>query len=337
MPQSPFVLFGMGHRRKLYYSAGVLRDACNAEVLRRWDVVSERIDPAEYRVELQTREGIVRLIEDEEGVFVEEHGDSQPLTRAPVRLPRFEPSPHAAILRALHQEILINIMPFGPVPNLWVYPRPWYRDAAMMLMCLARTGNLALVEPWVMGLTQVFDHNNAGHAEADNLGEALYMISLVSDRKHPLVDKVLKAIGQYRRGDHIVGLSDFAEHPVYQTKWLKYGLGALGMDDPHRVPHVYDSYGSLFWMDWREQHVDGPRFDAKTIDLYPYLGWAESHFHNAPPPATFDPTRYPLTWESKASQAQYWRLAQLRPGDAQRQIATPHTWHAAEAFLYLIQ
>jgi hypothetical protein len=41
----------------------------------------------------------------------------------------------------------------------------------MMLICLELTGNLDLVEPWVMGLAKLWDRNNAGVPEADNLGQ----------------------------------------------------------------------------------------------------------------------------------------------------------------------
>ncbi len=30
----------------------------------------------------------------------------------------------------LHQELLVNITPAGPVPNFFVYQKPWYRDGA---------------------------------------------------------------------------------------------------------------------------------------------------------------------------------------------------------------
>ena len=225
----------------------------------------------------------------------------------------------------MHAELLVNVMPWGPVPNLWVYPRPWYRDAAMMWLCFQRTGNETVMEPWIAGLRSPFDFNNAGEAEADNLGQVLF---LAGDRKHPVVEKALKAVKRFERGRHICGRSDFAEHPVYQTKWLKYGLRALGLDDPYEIPAVLDSYSALFWMDYRQHHVPGPRFGADAAAKYPYLTWAEAHFHNEPPPAV-DESRAPLTWEAEASQAEYWRVGGER-------IARPHTWHAAEMFLYLL-
>ena len=104
-----------------------------------------------------------------------------------VRLPSFAGQQHANILRVLHQEILINIVDGRPVPNFLVYSRPWYRDSALMAMVLARTGNLGLIKDWILQLREPYDRNNAGEREADNPGEVLYLISLVSDRSHPLV------------------------------------------------------------------------------------------------------------------------------------------------------
>jgi hypothetical protein len=62
-----------------------------------------------------------------------------------------------------------------------------------------------------------------------------------------------------------------AEHPVYQTKWLKFALKSLGLDDPFRIPAVFDSYSSLFRMEYRSEHVPGARFSSRTLALYPYL------------------------------------------------------------------
>lgn len=329
-----FQLFGMGHRRKLIYQSGRLADAGSGETLRQWTVQSESFEPAEYRVTLDTTGGPVRLFEDAEGVWMEDGRDRTPLTRNPVRLPRFEGHPHAALLRALHAELLVNVMPFGPVPNLMVYPRPWYRDAALMLMCFAKTGNLELVEPWVMGLNQVFDLNNRGMAEADNPGELLYMISLVSDRRHPLVEKILKEVRPFEKDGHIRGPSDFAEHPVYQTKWMKYGLRSLGLDDPYRIPAEKDIYSNLFWMDYRDEHTPGPRFDIRNTHAYPYLRWAEAHFHGEPAPATPAAGDYPLSWEAQASDAFYPGMRVAGEAFVRARLATPHTWHAAEMFLY---
>jgi hypothetical protein len=171
----------------------------------------------------------------------------------------------------------------------------------------------------------------------------LWMLSLFDAGKHPLIEKVLEAVPDYQKDNYIVGRTDHSEHPVYQTKWLKYGLQSLGLDDPYTIPAVYDSYSSLFWMDFREAHVDGERFSDRALELYPYLNWAEAHFFNEPFPESPGELHAPLTREGRGSEAHYWRLNRLAelgaiPGEqAAEHMCTPHTWHAAEIFLYILE
>lgn len=296
LPCCSFYLFGMGNRRKLLYKGGSLLNALTGEAIGKWNAISERIHPSEYRVELEVSDGKgIVISEDEKGVWLEEAGRKTCLSEYYLRLPRFEGYKNPPLLRALHHEILVNIMDGKPLPNLFVYPKPWYRDAAMMCMCLEKTGNLHLVADWIYGLRDPFDRNNAWHCEPDNLGQALYMISLLSDASHPLVEMILQTIPQYCRANYIVGMTDGVEHPVYQTKWLKFGLRSLLLDDPYEIPGEFDSYSPLFWMDYTQDHLDGPSFSEEVKDLYPYLGWAEAHFHRWTPESVPTPDRYPIT------------------------------------------
>lgn len=334
-PDRAFYLFGMGNRRKLLYRAGRVVDVFRAETLRSWHVAEERIVPTEYRVDLRIRAGReVRIFEDGQGVWLEQAGRRDRLTAGRVNLPRFEGHPHAPLLRAAHQEVLVNVVAGRPVPNLLAYRRPWYRDAAMMCMCLETTGNLHLAAEWIRSLREPFDRNNAGACEPDNLGQALYMISLAEGAHHPLVPAILHTIPRFARGRHIAGSTDSAEHAVYQTKWLKFGLRALGLEDPYEIPAVFDPYSALFWMGFRDAHVPGEPFRPQSKDSYPYLAWAEAHFHGWPAPAGMDAGRYPLTWEARASQADCARMGLLREEYVAGRIACPHAWHAAEVFLY---
>jgi hypothetical protein len=68
---------------------------------------------------------------------------------------------------------------------------------------------------------------------------------------------------------------------------------------------------------------------------YPYLGWACDHFHHAKT-SPISNRDYPLTWEQNASQAHYQGMDVIAPVYAQQRLATPHAWHAAEVFLYLL-
>ena len=336
LPKVNFYLFGMGNRRKFIYKDGTLFDARTGEVFRKWQAVEEKILPSQYTVRLKTSDGkMVSIIEDEQAVWLEEDRERDPLTKAPIHLPKFEGHPYTGLLRILHQEILINIVDSKPVPNFFVYSKPWYRDGAMVAMCLQKTNNLHLIKPWILQLDEPFDRNNAGHQEPDNLGQVLYLVSLVADANHPVVDKVLRVIPQFKKGNYIAGMSDFAEHPVYQTKWLKFGLRTLHLEDPYEIPAVFDSYSALFWIDFKDAHVEGSAFSREMARNYPYLVWAEAHFHNWPPPMLLK-EQYPLTWEAHASQARYEGMKLVSQEYVDRKICAPHSWHASEMFLFLL-
>lgn len=339
MPSVNFYLFGMGNRPKLLYKKGELKNALTGQVLHTWPVVQEFILPHEYREVLQTSSGIVVIREDGNGIHLMQKGQEVILQGSdnPVRLPEFREYTYSSLLKVLHQEILINIVNSQPVPNYFVYPKPWYRDGAMVAMCLRLTENLDLLRPWIESLSQPFDRNNAGEAEADNPGQALYLISLCSDRSHPLVAELLAALKKVTvkgsDGIYIRGRSDFAEHPVYQTKWAMLGLEALGLPCPYQVPDIKDTYASLCWM-MRQGEKEAAETASFSDDNYPYLGWASSHFHHSKQ-GKISNRDYPLTWETEASQAHYTGMAVIDEQYVQSRTATPHTWHAAEIFLYL--
>ncbi len=335
-PKVEFFLFGMGNRDKFLYRDGILFNARTGKTVRQWKLVKETILPWEYTVRLKTSDSKEVIIkEDEKAVRIQEGAKRISLTEGAVNLPKFEGHPQAELLRILLQEILVNIVDNRPVPNFLVYSKPWYRDAAMVAMCLEKTDNLHLIKPWILKLDEPFDRNNAGNREPDNLGQVLYLISLVSDSSHPLVEKVLDTIPEFQKDRHLDGSTDFSKHPVYQTKWLKFGLRALGLQDPYKIPKVFDSYSVLFWMDFKTEHVQGRAFSRKSIANYPYLGWAEAHFHGRPAPMPVE-EQYPLTWEAHASQANYDGMKLVSKEYTDRKICTPHSWHAAEMFLYLL-
>jgi len=341
LPDVRFFLFGMGRRAKFIYRDGRLVSWPSGAVVGEWKVKSDLIVPPDYLVSLDTTNGPrVVIREDEEAVWIEQNDRRTALagTRRPVRLPDFAGHRYARVLRVLHQELLVNITDAGPVPNFFVYSKPWYRDGAMMALVFRETGNLAHIRDWILNLREPYDRNNNGETEADNLGQALFLVSLAGDKQHPLVAKVLAELPRFETngpaGKFIKGRSDFADHPVYQTKWIKFGLRALGLDDPYVIPPQRDGYSALFWMDYRDRHVAGG--DSDNRGPYPYLGWACDHFHGArkSPISNRD---YPLTWEQNASQAKYSNLAALDKVYVATKLSAPHTWHAAEVFLYVLK
>lgn len=342
-PNVKFFLFGMGNRLKMIYQKGRLYSAFDSSVSRSWKVEKEIIVPNEYLVQLQLKNGdFVEIRENEKGVFIIQNGENSilPGTDSPIHLPEFEEMKYSEILKELNHEILINIVDSKPLPNFFVYKKPWRRDGAMMAMCLEKTGNLDLIRKWVISLKEPYDFNNAGEAEADNLGQTLYLLSLFADKSHPLVKQILQEVKKYEvtapEGVYIRGRSDFHEAPVYQTKWLKFGLAKLRQPDPYKIPDIQDNYSSLFWWDYKESYRKGTldAYDEWKDDKYPYIGWAADHFHGLKrsPLSNRD---YPLTWEIGASQANYTGMKMINEIYVREKCSAPHTWHASEMFLVL--
>jgi hypothetical protein len=322
-----FQLFGYGSREKLVFSQGALRRLSDLAPIYEWSVLDATMHPIEGVCAYLSGGATVQIFEDEDAVWI--NGSAYDDT--PVSLPDFEDHPHGELLDRLHREILLCLVDGLPLPNPIVYSKPWMRDAAMMLLALQHTGNADLLRDWVLSLSDPFDRNN-GEEEPDNLGQALWLAAQFSTVEHPVVQAAIRRLHQFMPEGHLVGNTDFAPHPVYQTLWLNFGLRALGMDCGYEIPQVADDYASLFWMNGL-QTGDAPAMDQN----YPYLTWARTHSIDANPPLNLLRDGLYLSWESRATSADYSRLGALDPEAAQAQIASPHSWHAAEAFLYLLE
>jgi len=204
LPDVKFFLFGMGKRAKMIYRDGILTEAKTGREIRRWKVRKEIIVPPDYKVWIETMDGSqVVLREDADAVWLDEADQHKSLsgTTSAVKLPDFAGKKFPRVLRVLHQELLVNISEAGPVPNLFVYPKPWYRDGAMVALALKETGNVGLLRNWILGLTDPFDRNNAGVTEPDNLGQVLFLVSLVSDKKHPVVARIMNEAMRFEVSD----------------------------------------------------------------------------------------------------------------------------------------
>lgn len=343
LPDVEFFMFGMGNRRKLIYKDGTLIDINSKSVFKKWEIESHLIIPNDYCVILWLRNNkCIKITENENGVYIEENKSKSliPGTEAHLSLPAFHDNRYSEILKVLLHEVLINIVDSEPLPNLFVYNKPWRRDAAMMAMCLEKTDNTSLIRKWVLSLNEPYDYNNSGEAEADNLGQTLYLLSLFQNKSESLISKILEEAKKIEihipQGKYICGRSDFHEVPVYQTKWLKYGLKKLNLPDPYILPDIQDDYSSLFWWDFTENYMTGTK-DAEDgeDDYYPYLGWASDHFHGLKRNA-ISCHDYPLTWEINASQAKYEGMGVIDTIFSGIKCSVPHTWHASEVFLYVL-
>ncbi|MCK8490621.1 hypothetical protein M0L20_02085 [Spirosoma sp. RP8] len=350
LPDLSFFLFGMGDRAKYIYRAGRLIDALTGHIEEQWTVKSELIVPSEYLVHLTLDDNsTVQIREDETGVWLIQAAatNSNKLpkvrrirnTKRTVNLPRFASNTFGPVLRVLHHDLLINLIAGSdgvsrPVSNVMVYTKPSYGNAALMGMVLKKTDNLRLIRDWILSIRDPFDWNKPGVAEVDNVGQVLFLVSLVSDRNHPVVQMALDSVNRFRKDKYILGKTDNEDHPVFQTKWLKYGLKSLGLPDPYIIPKQYDSYSALFWWDFTKEHVAGPKFDEEVSATKPYLVWAEDHFYHEKR-GMLGTVDYPLSWEQKASDAHYPALTVLDKELVKQKLAFPHARHAAEMFLLL--
>ncbi len=336
---APYYLFGIGPRPKFIYCRGRLFSWPSGQTVFEEPVVRERYDASGYCLTLETKSGRDIVIRETETELSYQSGTDEARTlaeSATINLPSFQSHPWGEYLRALHYEILLNIVGSEPVPNFLVYPRAWYRDAAMMAMVLKETGNERLIEEWVLNLGDPFDRNN-GNEEPDNLGQALYLVSLFADSRHPLASVALREVERFRKESFIEGVTDGALHPVYQTKWLKFGTRALGLEDRWVSPLVEDSYDRLFWWAFRDRDADSEKRYFPKDERYPYLTWAEANYLDFEPPIELAGPKgaFPMTWEIEASKAFYTNLSCIDEALTRVRLAAPHTWHAAEMFLYL--
>ena len=337
LPLVNFFFFGMGDRLKMVYKEGILYNAKTGKALRRWKAKTAIIVPSEYLVHLELENGkAVDIQEDTQGVYIYENNMQVIMAESRLGLPLFEGKKYAPVLRVLHHEILMNVDEGMPLPNFLVYQKTTYRAAAMMTMVLKQTNNLNLISNWVANLKEPYNRSIEGSPEIDNLGEALYIVSTVSDSKHPLIDKILEEADGYKNSDYIEGKTEDSFHPVYQTKWIKFGLKALGISDNYKIPLIYDNYSPVFWLDFKTQNVGGRQFDDITSLNSPYLTWAEDHTFNQKR-AIVSLVDYPLSWESESKSANYLGMNVVDPIYTQSKICATHGWHAAEMFLLLME
>jgi len=334
-PEKQFFLFGMGHREKTVYADGKLKTVFGNSVLYSWDVIKEEFLFDEYKVILTLKDGsTVEIYENCEGVYV----NDTCIASSKLNLPTFEEYKYRKHLRILHHEILISFNEKNePVPNIYVYGKPWYRDGAMMALVLEKTGNIDLLYKWAASITELYDKNNWGMSEPDNLGQLAYVLSFFFDKDYPLVNEIIEEAKRISKDGCLTGITDGNDHSVYSTLWLKYGLSKLNADTSFiNVPKKFDSYARMFWMDRTDVERE-TYFENKYDKLYPYLTWAVMHFENEEIDKELLNIQYPMTWEIEASQAKYENIAPLSENYAKSKCGAPHSWHAAEMFMYLIE
>ncbi|MBO5373887.1 MAG: hypothetical protein J6A54_00375 [Clostridia bacterium] len=259
------------------------------------------------------------------------------LAEGKINLPDFEEYKYPAQLRILHQEILTSFIDKTPVPNIYVYDTAWYRDGAMMALALDKTGNIELLRDWALSVTDIYDRNNKGNEEPDNLGQLAFVLSFFVDKDYPLVGKILAEAKRIMDNGMLTGITDYNHHEEYSTLWLKYALERLKIDTSFvKISKKFDNYSRMFWMDRTEVERSTP-YENNYDEWYPYLWWAVKHFENEPVDEKYLEVKYPMSWEICASEAKYEKIAPLSEEYAKNKCGAPHSWHASEMFMYLIE
>ena len=331
--ESVYYIFGMGLRDKY-----ILSGQENSCTLTLWqedgeeiiysDLVirTEDIDFANYTVEGTLQGSSFSLYENEEGIFFSQNGEITALSEGVhINIPTFEGYSNRLDMRRIFNELMVNILPEGPTPNFYGYGNVWYRDAAIVAMALEKTGNLSQIEDWLKSIDTMYDNSRDPEIdETDNLGQVLYLQSLLpeGERNRELIEDIIaeaaRIAAETESKDYIDGITDFDRHPVYQTRWLKFGLESLGLSEEsakYTIPDEYDSYAALCWFDgFGDIGSDiGELVWAENNDVYyPYLRVAKLHFYQIWEPVEY--TTYPYTYEAESKL---------------------HSWHAAELLLYL--
>ena len=332
-----FFLFGMGNRTKYLYKDGQIINIKTKEVIYNLNVEQELIIPHKYTVAIYTKDKqYLRIFENNDGVFIQKN-DKSVLegTDTYINLYEFSGEQYPNLKKVLYHEILINIVDSKPLPNFLVYDNPWYRDAFYVGMVLKNTNNIELIEDWILSVTDIYDCNNSGIKEADNLGELLYLISLVSTKENDMVNKILeeanKLTKENENGKYIEGITDYSNQPFYQTALLKLGLEKLGIDnDEYNLKGLGGSYSALVW--WYDE--DSKKDNMFNNEFYPYLGWAK--YHKDKKGKIYIGNMNLLTWEKKASNANYDNMKIVDESLNYDMISTTHSWHAAEILLFLM-
>lgn len=329
-----YYLFGLANRRKLVFLKDGLFDVKDNKYIHEFEVKDYMIIPSLYMVIVETtNDKFIRIYENNDGVFYEENDNIEiiPGTDNKIILYDFTNQKYGRIKKVLYSEILFNIQDNKIYPNIFVYDNVWYRDAAYGAMVLKETDNVDLISEWIDNIEDIYDRQNKGIKEPDNLGELLYIISTQEKYNYKLIDKIKKEAENLTKDfGYINGKTDYKDRPIYQNMWYKLGIEKIGEEFNYNIPNFNDDYINLIW--WDES------FSSKQHNFnsdYPYLKMAEYHKLKSGKFYVNEQV-YPLSWEKNASEANYEKVKPFGVYYVDNKISPTHTWAASEMLLFLL-
>lgn len=335
-----YYFFGLGNRRKLMYKKNCLIDVETKKELFTFQEKEHVIVPNLYAVLIETQDGdYIKIYEDNEGVHYKINKEDKIISKTNINIDlyNFKNQKYQNIKKTLYGEILFNIKNNKIYPNVIVYDKPWYRDAAIACMVLKQTNNTDLIKEWTENIEEIYDKQNAGIEEPDNLGELLYILSTQENINEDLVDRIEeeaeKIANNNEKGYYLNGKTDFGEMNLYQNLWYKLGIESVGREFSFDLDTIEeDSYTAMAW--WSDYKID-KETAMEGSKNYPYLSFATRHKLGKGKIAIND-SYYPLSWEKNASQADYDKLDNLNNSLKNGKLSPTHTWAAAEMLLFLM-
>ncbi len=336
-----FYLFGMGNRTKILFKDNKLIDIFTKKTLYEWNVKDYVIIPNIYTVLIRTFDNTYyKIYENDNGVYIQKFNKKAKLIKGTdkhIDLYNFAGQEYSNVKKVLYNEILFNIKDGKVYPNIIVYDKPWYRDAALAGMVLKSTNNVSLIEDWISHETEIYDKQNAGISEPDNLGELLYLISISKNGNKKLENSIIKEAEKIASnnedGYYIIGKTDFSELNNYQNLWYKFGIDSVHKTTDISYKGNPDRYNSTAW--WANQTNKNKLPTMNSSKQFPYLSWAQ--YHTIKKGKIFSNVNfYPLSWEQNASQADYSKMKVIDDYFVNNKISPVHTWMASEMLLFLL-
>ena len=338
--ENNFYFYGMGNRRKLLFLKGSLIDIETSETIYNFNPEEYLIIPNKYTIILRSKnKEFIKIYENNSGVYISKNDRENILidgTDSYINLYNFDNQKYQNIKKVLYSEILFNIKESIIYPNIIVYDNPWYRDAALGAMVLKQTGNEDLIKDWINNISEVYDLQNKGIKEPDNLGELLYLISTQKEKNTELINKIIEEAeyiaSNNQDGYYLKGKTDFSDHFLYQNLWYKFGMNSINREFKFNIDSVYDDYAQMAW--W-SGYKDSNKEEQKASINYPYLSWASFHTLKKGK-LPMNENLYPLSWEMKASEANYDNMSILSDKLKNKKISPLHTWTASEMLLTIL-
>ena len=204
-------------------------------------------------------------------------------------------------------------------------------------MVLKETNNIDLVENWINSITDIYDLQNKGEKEADNLGELLYILSTSSNPNTELIERIEAEAEEIAtnnpNGYYLYGRTDYGEQFLYQNLWYILVIESVGRTyhfDLNSIPE--DAYSKMAW--WSDYEIKD-KTNTFNDDLYPYLTIGSRHKLGTGT-IPLNENLYPLSWEVAATEAKYDNYIGIDNHMCFAKTSPLHSWTASEFILLLL-